>query len=355
MRKRNLLATGMLFLALSGTSQAVEVIGKKLEVYGKAHVSLDYSDPDAAGEDSQFSVSNNSTRIGFKGEHAIRPEMTLLWQYEQGVDIVESGGTFASRNSFLGLKGRFGRILAGHYDTPSKSLGSNWGMFSDTIGDRRAILGAYSNGYGNDLNDRAKNAVLYSNQFDALEFHAMYSADPYSDGVSGSQDNNDNDLISVSLTYSANQLTVGAALEQWSLDPENEAEEVDNLRLTATYKLDQLQLGAIYESTDSDDVIYDRNAYGVNAKYRFGEAMDMRVQYLIADDHSGQAESGAQQLALGVFNQLDKATQVYAAYTMTDNDANANYQGIDGGHGDELETMAGGSPSSISVGAVYKF
>ena len=52
---------------------------------------------------------------------------------------------------------------------------------------------------------------------------------------------------------------------------------------------------------------------------------------------------------------MDKATQVYAAFTMTDNDSNAEYQGIDGGHGDELTTDPGGSPMAISVGAVYKF
>ncbi|MCW8829128.1 MAG: hypothetical protein OQK94_08740 [Gammaproteobacteria bacterium] len=40
---------------------------------------------------------------------------------------------------------------------------------------------------------------------------------------------------------------------------------------------------------------------------------------------------------------------------MTDNDDNAEYQGIDGGHGDELETELGGTPSSLSVGAIYKF
>lgn len=355
MKKRNLLITGMLFLVLPGTGHAVELIGKKLELYGKAHVSLDYSDPDAAVQESQINVSNNSSRIGFKGQHSINPTMTLMWQYEQNVNIDETGDTFATRNSYLGLKGGFGEILAGHYDTPSKSLGSSWGMFSDTIGDRRAILGAYSDGYGNDLNDRADNAVMYRNQFDVLELRAMYSADPYSDNVSGGQYNNDNDLVSVSLTYNVDKLTVGAALEQWSLDPENQAEEVDNLRLTASYTLGQLQFGAIYESTDSDDTTYDRDAYGVNAKYRVDDALDMRVQYLVADDNSGQADSGAQHLALGVFNQLDSATQIYAAYTMTDNDANANYPGIDGGHGDELTTTAGGSPSSISVGTVYKF
>ncbi len=362
MRKRNLFVTGMLFFVLPGTGQAVELIGNKLELYGKAHVSLDYSDPDATGEDSQLNVSNNSTRIGFKGEHAINSGMTLMWQYEQNVDIAESGGEFGSRNSFLGMKGDFGEVLAGHYDTPSKSLGSAWAMFSDTIGDRRAILGSYSDGngpdnddYGNVLNDRADNAVMYRNQFDALEVRAMYSADPSSDNVTGGLDNNDRDLISVSLTYNMNQLTVGAALEQWSLDPVSNAEEVDNLRLMAIYTLEGLQLGAIYESTDSDDPVFERDAYGVNAKYKLDGSLDIRAQYLIADDHGGQTDSGAQHLALGVFNQLDEATQIYAAYTLTDNDANASYQGIDGGHGDELTTAAGGSPSAISIGAVYKF
>ena len=76
---------------------------------------------------------------------------------------------------------------------------------------------------------------------------------------------------------------------------------------------------------------------------------------MVADDYKNVSNSGANQLAVGVFNKLDKVTQVYAVYTSTDNDSNAQYQGIDGGHGDELETVAGGNPSALSVGIVYKF
>ncbi|MGD9390244.1 MAG: porin [Thioalkalispiraceae bacterium] len=354
MNKSPLLISAMMFCALPATSPAVELIGKKLELYGKVHLSLDFSDPDASGEDSQTSVSNNSSRIGFKGQHAINENTTLKWQYEQGVDVEEGGGEFATRNSFLGLKGNLGEVRVGHHDTPSKTVGSRWGMFSDTVGDRRAILGAYS-GYGNKLNDRADNAILYINQFNALELQAMYSASNPDSEVSGSVDDNDTDLTSVSLTYQADMLTLAAAIENWSLDPENSAEEVDNLRLTARYKMDQLTLGAIYETTDSDDEVYNRDAFGVNAAYAISNATDVRLQYLAADDHDGLSASGASQLALGVFNNLDKATQIYAVYTTTDNDSNAQYQGIDGGHGDELETELGGSPSSLSLGVVYKF
>ena len=89
--------------------------------------------------------------------------------------------------------------------------------------------------------------------------------------------------------------------------------------------------------------------------YKISKQTDVRAQYMVADDYKNVDDSGATQLAIGVFNKLDKVTQVYAVYTSTDNDDNAQYQGIDGGHGDELETGLGGNPSALSVGIVYKF
>lgn len=354
MKKISLIALGVSLATLPLAAQSIELVGKQLELYGKAHLSLDYSDPDVTGEDSQFSVSNNSSRIGFKGEHDVSDALTLLWQYEQGVVLDSGGGEFAKRNSFLGMRGGFGELRAGHHDTPSKSTGSSWGLFSDTNGDRRAILGAYS-GYGNVLNDRADNALLYLNRFSGLELQVMYSASNPSEDVSGGLDDNDSDLGSVSLSYNAGPLTLLGAVETWSLDPENSAEEVDNIRLGAVYTMERLRFGAIFESTDSDNTVYDRDALGVNAAFGVSDATDIRAQYLVADDNDFESDSGASQLALGLFTQLDSATQLYAVFSMTDNDDNATYQGSDGGHGDELATEAGGSPMSISVGAVYKF
>lgn len=354
MNKIYLSLSTMFVLAQPLNSQAMEVAGKSLELYGTAHISIDYSDPDATGEDSQISVSNNSTYIGFKGQHAINPQTTLKWQYEQEADIAEGGGEFAKRNSFLGIQGNLGELRVGHHDTPSKKLGSRWGMFSDTVGDRRAIFGAYSD-YGNSLNDRGENAILYLNQFNSLELQIMYSASNPSKDTSGKLDNNDFDLGSISLTYLSDRLTLGASAEEWSLDPVNAAESVFNVRLAASYKINKLKLGAIYETTDSNDNVFDRDAVGLNVAYQITDATDVRLQGMIADDNSDQDNTGATQLALGLFRKLDKATQIYAVFSMTDNESNAVYQGIDGGHGDEMETTAGGSPSSFSIGGVYKF
>lgn len=354
MKKIMLIGTSLALISASNVTHAVEIAGKKLEIYGKVHLSIDASDPDAAGQSSQTSISNNSSRLGFKGEHTLNDSAKVLWKYEQGVNVEETGGTFASRNTYLGLTGHYGTVLVGHHDTPSKTLGSKWGMFSDTVGDRRAIFGAYS-GYGNKMNDRGENAILYKNKFANLELQAMYSASNPTTGVSGSLDDNSSDLTSVSLTYNNESWNVGVAAENWSKDPENAAVEVDNIRFALRYSMDKMKLGFIYESTDSVDNVFNRDAYGVNALYKVSDAMDIRLQHLIADSYEGQTSSGATQTALGVFNKLDKVTQVYAVYTSTSNEANASYQGVDGGHGDELTTVAGGSPSAISVGAIYKF
>ncbi len=354
MNKSRTALCGVIALALPAMSHAIELVGKQLELYGKVHLSVDYSDPDVDGEDRQTSISNNSSRIGFKGEHGYNEQTMLLWQFEQEVDVAEGGGEFAKRNSFVGVRGNLGELRIGHHDTPSKILGSRWGMFSDTVGDRRAIFGAYS-GYGNVLNDRADNAVLYIKNFNLLELQAMYSTSNPAEDTSGGLDDNDFDLGSASLTYQAEKLTLGAAIEQWSLDPVNSAEKVNNLRVAARYNIDRFTLGAIYEATDSDDNVYDRDAYGLNAAYNITKATNVRVQTMIADDYKDQDSSGATQFALGIFNNLDKVTQIYAVYTTTNNDNNAAYQGIDGGHGDEVETTLGGNPSSFSVGGAYKF
>jgi hypothetical protein len=52
---------------------------------------------------------------------------------------------------------------------------------------------------------------------------------------------------------------------------------------------------------------------------------------------------------------LAKGLTTYVIYSQTDNDANATYQGVDGGHGDELATLPGGTPKAFSVGLKYAF
>jgi len=332
---------------------AVEVAGKKLEIYGKVHVSIDNaSTNDPAVKNDGLSVSSNSSRLGFKGE-VPAGAYKFIYQYEQEVFIDEGAGTLASRNTYAGIKGNFGQIIAGHHDTPFKTVASKWGVFGDSVGERRAILGA---GYksGNKLNVRAKNAVMYQYKNDSLKFLAMHATDPET-GPDGKYDDNDKSVTSVALFYKTGPISFAVAQESWT--KHSKMATGNALRVAAKYKISSsFKVGAIYESINSDTVDeWKRNATGVNAVYKISKKTDIRAQYLQVESAENNADTGATKIALGVFHKLDKKAQVYIAYGATSNDKNAKFQAVDGGHGDEVKTANGKDPSAVSIGMVYKF
>lgn len=347
------LAAGIALLLPVLSAEAFEIVGKKLEIYGKVHLSIDSSDRDVVGVSNDgTSISNNSSRIGFKGELP-RGNVKLIYKYEQGVNLDNGDGQLATRNSYGGVKGRFGQVIAGHHDTPFKTLGSRWGAFSDTVGDRRMILGAsYSD--GNQLNERAKNALMYSFKNDSLLFQTMHAIDGEDDsGNSDVVDNNDVTMTGLGLHYKAGALWCAVASETW--EGHSKAGNVDALRAAVSYKFGSTRLGVLYETIDSDtNTQWKRDAYGVNAIITVGQG-DIRAQYVVADSADSTKDTGGSNISLGYFHKLDSDSKVYLAYSSTDNDQNASFQGVDGGHGDEVKTEAGGSPSSVSVGLEFKF
>lgn len=343
-------------LALPVTADAAKVLGDKLEIYGKLHVSIDASDRDdpsvTAKED--ISVSENSSRFGVKGKHKIGDSgLSVVYKLEQGVNISGTGGTFATRNSYVGLKGSFGQVIVGHHDTPFKTVGSKWGVFGDSVGERRAVLGAGATG-GNTMNQRGRNALMWSNKIAGAKVMAMYATDA-GDSSATSPDNNDLAMFSVGVLYKSKNspFYFGAAFEDWDM---LKGSATDGFRIMGGYKGDFGKVGVIYEDISaSANADLDRSVYGVNGVFKLSKGLDIRGQVLIADDYKGVANSGATKVGVGLYKKLDKKTKIYAVYAQTDNDTNAQYQAVDGGHGDEVKTALGGTPNSFSVGMEYKF
>ncbi|NOY65867.1 MAG: porin [Gammaproteobacteria bacterium] len=357
--KKNIIATAVaMALVLPVTADAAKVLGDELEVYGKLHLSVDASDTDGLNANKEdISISSNSSRLGFKGKHKIaNGGMSVVYQLEQEVAIgdgKDGGSTLVTRNSFAGLKGSFGQVIVGYHDTQFKTVGSKWGVFGDSVGERRAILGAGALS-GNKMNQRGKNALMWTKKIGNLKAMAMYSAD--SSKTEGKIDNNDNVMTSVGVLYKGKGIPFyfGAAYEDWD-NLTSTIGATDGYRVMAGYKAGFGKIGFIYEDITSVVADMDRSVYGVNGVFKLGSGLDIRGQILVADDYQGVANSGATKIGLGLFKKMDKQTQLYAAYGQTDNDINAKYQGVDGGHGDEVKTVKGGTPNSFSLGLVYKF
>ena len=131
--------------------------------------------------------------------------------------------------------------------------------------------------------------------------------------------------------------------------------DVDGWRASASGKWGAFRAGLIYENLNSDTAVYDRTAWGINAGFKVTKVTEVRAQYLKANDYKGVSDSGGNMASIGVFNKIDKQTSVYLAYTRTNNDTNAKFQAVDGGHGDEIKTDLGKTPSAFSAGVVFQF
>ncbi len=352
--KKKLVATAVLAaLALPvSNANAVEVVGKKLNIYGKVHLSIDNSDRDVPNVTNDgLSISSNSSRLGFKGVIPVDDSLSVVYKIESLVNFDETGANLAGRDVWGGIQGGWGSLTAGHRDTPFKTVASRWGVFGDSVGERRAVLGAsYSD--GNQLNERARNMVMYQRKEGGLEFQLMYAVDP--ETSSGTVDNNDIDMTGAALFYKSGNLWLAAAYETWT--GHSKAGNVDAYRLAAKYKFGSAKVGLIYETIDSStNAQWTRDVIGANAVFKVGKGADVRLQYLSVGDAEGTTATGATRISAGYFKKLNKKTQWYIAYGATDNDANAAFQGVDGGHGDEVKTVNGGSPSAISLGLIFKF
>jgi len=339
-------------------ASAIEVLGEKLEIYSKIHVSVDVSDvDDTAATNDGMSVSSNSSRLGFKGKSATESGIDIIWQLEQEVRYDDSSSAaFANRNTFVGLSSNGHSFRVGVHDTPFKTVASKWGLFGDSVAERRAILGA-SFKKGNQLNERVKNMIMYQFKNKTVKLQIMHAVDAEGNS-SGTVDDNDSKMTGLGLWYKTGGLNLSAGWEDWK--KHSVIEDGSAYRLAATYKLQSHQFGVIYENIDSDGVsanalAFKRSAYGVNWKWKLADRTDIRIQYLAADDADGTTDTGANKMGLGVYYKLDKAAKVYLAYGATDNDIGAKFQAVDGGHGDEVKTVNGGNPSAISTGIEFKF
>jgi len=153
-RKVTALAGGAA-LAPCAYAQVTSPAGTNWEFYGKFYPELTHAHGDGA-TDAGTSVSSlvpslkggnaviprwemqiSNTYIGFRGDKQVGGGSKAIWQLEQTVNIDEgnTGASFASRNSFVGLTNAgWGTVRLGNMDTPFKNYGNVVGFLGVNSG-----------------------------------------------------------------------------------------------------------------------------------------------------------------------------------------------------------------------------
>lgn len=322
-----------------------------VEVYGEARASLDFvnnNDTNTANEDSAISLSSNRSRLGFKGDEDLGNGLSALWQLEQQFNV-DTGVAFNNaRDTFIGLGGGFGTVLAGRLSTPYRASTRGMDPFRDTRGDHNAILGA---GVFND-ESRVNNALAYMtpdmNGFSAAVAYVLADANG-SDDLQMTTTDGDQDAYSLSGSYTNGPLFVTTGYE--SLNKLGMGgDDATALKLGGSYTfMEATTVGAIWENVDMGGTVGDRNAWYLNAAHKMGDTTLMAA-FGTADDFSAVNNTGADQFALGVSQTLSANTDVYALYTQVGNDSSATYS-LDNTPG----VVGGQDMSAFSVGINHKF
>ena len=140
----------LIALAVAGSFAAPAAFAAtaNVDIYGVMNIAIE--DTDVSGRD--LNVVDNFSRIGFKGSEDLGGGLKAIWQIESqlsnnaqdGVggayDAGTTGDSLGNRNTFIGLSGGFGTVLAGRHDTPYKIATGKYDIFGDTIADYNLCL-----------------------------------------------------------------------------------------------------------------------------------------------------------------------------------------------------------------------
>jgi len=296
----------LMCLTLSAVAMA------KPEFYGKFNVSFHNVND---GDDSFSELVSNASRIGVQGEDQLDENSTVFYRIELQNELDDGEnddeGTFSQRNVYIGVKGTFGAVMAGHYDTPLKTSQNKIDLFNDMVGDINQVITINDN--------RESNQVNYTTPSDLgpVQVSVSYIA---------SENPTIDDAVSSSVAFETGGLYLALAYDQ---NVENEGDETT--RAVAQYNINNFQLGGLYEIYDTDTVTGNDSFDGflVSGQYKINKwALKAQI---------GQSDiryEGAETFSVGADYILTKDTKYFGYFTQHEADVpsvdplDINYLGI---------------------------
>lgn len=312
----------------------------------------------------------NSSRLGVKGQEDLGDGLQAIYQLEVQTNATGADGTpgtlfNSQRDTYLGLKGGYGTLIAGYADTPYKKSRKKVQMLeNDSTFAAINIIGKESLSGANFVK-RKSGLQYWSPDFNGFEFKLGYSpsaqdATPTAAGVDVSKE-----VISGEVSYE-NDLFFATYGHESQRDARTKLvggvyTAVANLtdtadRVIGVVKFHDGQVGLTYERLNVAQAVnstskVDRDAWSLSGKYKFGNST-IGAFYTVANDTQGTAKSGAHQFTVRYGYNFSKRTELYAAYSNLNNEANGKYA-----FASKVitSTPAGSTSSALGVGMRHKF
>lgn len=347
-----------LALTLGATAQAQLKTDGLLEIYGRASLSIDQLDDGASY--NRTNLSSNASRLGFRGSKKIG-NLTGIWQVEQEIQVnlsnsaSDTNNRLASRDTFAGLRGEFGTVRAGKFDTPFKVAREPFNLFGDQLGDMRNLTRVGDAKFDERLNNTLEYQTPVMNGFQARLAYSFHNGS--SATVNNGVDTKD-DATSVSLGYKAGKLDATLAFETYGANTANTGKR-EATRAAVSYKVTpELRLVGFYQTADSiktsNNADEGADVTGVGLEYAAMRNVSLKAHYM--DRKANAANADATMYTVGAEYRYDKALRFYANYGSVDNDSGVKLTPWKEGRTAAPSAGSNGKTTSgLSIGMRYDF
>lgn len=302
----------LLAVAVAGAfaAPAVAVAQSTVQVYGSLYIEYAFVDQGTGKQDVDFFQAPGS-RVGFKGEEKLGGGLSAWFQCETSAD--PRGGTgngdgLCSRNSAVGLKGSFGNLFVGTWDTPFKrmaspnAVGSNdTGVFgsafllhgaSTTTSESGSATGATLN--RQTFKRRQRNSINYDTpNFGGFQGHFAFSTLNGATAISPAATASKPRIWSIGAHYKNGPIYVSGGYEQHK--------DFGSTTSAAT-------------AVPGDD-----KAWHIGGNYTFGGKIQVGGLFTQREFETGAATGEIDAWTLGVEWKLGGPHAVHASYTEADN------------------------------------
>lgn len=354
----------ILALAVAGLFSGAAFAQTNVTVYGAADVTFDNVKSEGAAAagfnlPARNRVSANASFLGFRGTEDLGRGLAAVFQFEGGVANDNAGAFNINRDSFVGLRGGFGTVLAGILTGPTRGLGTAMEPFAGSTGinANTGLIGKLGGGAGASLFDtRWSNAIAYiSPTFSGMTVTAAYVANENktADGLAGGANQRDTYGYDLGLRYTQGPILAGLTYNEVSIGDTANTEHAAT-RAAFRYNFGQGTVGLLWDRVEHEATGVDqkRTAWFLPVTFNVTPTGKIVAQYGQAGDVSGIANSGAKLFALGYEHSLSKRTVVKAVWSQISNESAATYNfGFNAIGG----AVAGADPRGFQVGVRHTF
>ncbi|MFN4340868.1 MAG: porin [Azonexus sp.] len=373
-------------LAVAALASSAAFAQTNVTIYGVADATFDSvkatgstGNSDRLDYNNRNRVTSNSSYIGFKGVEDLGNGLKAVFQFENGL-YAENGaaGAWNNRDSYVGLTGGFGTLIAGNVTGPTRALGAKFDVNAGAtgIGANSALLAKLGGGAGAGAFDqRINNAIAYvsptfagfnavvgystglTNQYGATAANALKGHE----SMGADNANQGNHAYTLGLNYAIAGFDTGyaytavkAAGNGSSADDGLAAgwRKLDNHRAGVMYKAAFGQVGILFDrtrldTTNGEDLT--QNVWYLSGKFNVGKGAVL-AQWGHAGDVKNNTvdKEGANHYVLGYEHSLSKRTVLKAVYSRIANKDNANYDYL---YGVSSANSTATNPTGVNDGA----